>query len=126
MLMGPNDGSIDEVALPIDLSLLIRLLLECSQDPIPDARFLPPIEATGDGAPGAIALRQIPPGSTGLENPEDPVDDPPMVVVGTADLWLLRGKQGLQPLPLRFGKCVSFHTSMVWLGYNICKRNLAA
>ena len=111
--MGADDGSIDEVALPIDLSLRIRLLLESSQDPIPDARFLPPIEATGDGAPGAIALRQIPPGSTGLENPEDSVDDPPMVVVGTANPGLLRWEQGLQALPLRFGQCVSFHTSMV-------------
>jgi hypothetical protein len=103
MLMRPDNGAIDKVAVPIQVSPRIRLLLEGRQDPIPDARFLPAVEATGYGLPGAVALGQITPGSTGLENPQDAIDDPPVVMVRATDLRFVWWEKLLQALPLRFG-----------------------
>jgi hypothetical protein len=103
MLMRPDNGAVDEVAVPIQVSARIRLLLESSQDPIPDARFLPTVEATGNGLPGAVALGQIAPGSARLENPQDAIDDPPVVMAGTTDPRFVWWEKLLQALPLRFG-----------------------
>jgi len=103
MLMRPDDRAIDVVDAPVDLASLIRLLLERGQKPVPDPGLLPAVEATGDRPPGTITLGQVPPGRPGLEDPEDAIDDPPMVMVGPTHARFLWWENWLQALPLRFG-----------------------
>lgn len=87
--MRPDHRTIDTVNRPVQFTPAIGLLLEGRQNPIPDTRFLPAIEATGHGLLGAGALGQVPPGCPGLEDPQDATDDPPMVVVGSTNPGLL-------------------------------------
>lgn len=100
--MRPDEGAVDEVERPVEVAPLIGLLLERGQDPIPDARRAPAVEPTGDRAPRAEAFRQIPPWRAGLEDPEDPIDDPPMVMVRPPHRRPLWWEKLLQALPLRF------------------------
>jgi hypothetical protein len=101
--MRSDNRAIDGVPRPIDRAPGIGVLLEARQDPIPDPRFLPAVEPAGHRPPWAIAVRQIAPRSTGLENPENTVDDPSMVMVGSTNARLLWWEKLLQALPLRFG-----------------------
>lgn len=101
MLMGADHGTIDKVDGPIELILGVGVSLEGRQDAIPDARLTPAIEATGDGFPWPIALGHIPPWRPGPQNPDDTVDDRPMVMIGSAGIRFLRWKQRFEPLPLR-------------------------
>ena len=94
-LMRPDDGPIDVVGVPIALAGTIRLLVDGSPETSPEARLPPAIKTAGDGAPGAIPLRQITPGGAGAEEPEDPVADASVVGSGATCFWLLRGKEGL-------------------------------
>jgi hypothetical protein len=57
MLVGPDDGAIDVVDLPIELARGLGLLLESGPEALEDASVLPTVEATGYRAPGAIAPR---------------------------------------------------------------------
>jgi hypothetical protein len=61
MLVGAYDRAIDEVEDPVELSGAISLLLEGVQHPLEEADLAPAVEATGHSAPGAIALREVPP-----------------------------------------------------------------
>jgi hypothetical protein len=90
MLMGPDHRRIDVVDRPVELAARIGLLLQRGQDAIPDPGFLPAIKAAGDGLPRAEAVGQVTPGSARFENPPDPVDDAPMVMVGAPHPRLLR------------------------------------
>jgi hypothetical protein len=103
MLVGADNRAVDEVDPPIELAARIGLPLEGREDPVPDPRFLPAVEPAGDGPPGPVAFGQIAPGSAGLEDPEDAVDDPPVVMVGTPHPRFLWWEKLLQALPLRFG-----------------------
>jgi hypothetical protein len=47
MLVRSNDGAIDMMQAPIQLTCLVCLLLQCGQDPLPDAGPSPAIEAGG-------------------------------------------------------------------------------
>ena len=69
MLVGADDGAVDRGQDPSQLAGGIGLLLQGVQDALTDARARPPIEAAGDGAPGTIALRQVPPRSPGAQDP---------------------------------------------------------
>ena len=95
MLMRPDDGPIHVVGVPIELASAIRLLLDRSQEAGPEARLPLAIKTAGDGAPWAISLRQITPGSAGAEEPEDTVEDASVVGSWAPCFWFLRGKQGL-------------------------------
>lgn len=61
MLVGTDDGAIDEMHVPIELAGGIGLLLQGVKPPLKDAGVPPPVEAAGYHAPGAIALRQVVP-----------------------------------------------------------------
>lgn len=84
MLVGADDAAIDIMLGPVHRSSCICLLLQGGQNPCPDASFLPTVEATGDGLPGAIVFRQIAPRGAGASEPEDAVHDEAMVVGRTA------------------------------------------
>ena len=45
MLVGADDGAVDEMERPVQPSLRIGLSLHLGQNPIPDPGSLPPIEA---------------------------------------------------------------------------------
>src|SRR5437763_4943003 len=69
MLVGANDGAIDMMQAPIERAVGVRLLLEVRQDAVPDAGPAPAIEAGGHCLPGAVPLREIPPGRTRASEP---------------------------------------------------------
>jgi len=62
-------------------------LEELDEQPPPDFLPLsglgPLLEPAVAGLVGRIAARQIGPGGTGAKNPEDPIDDRPVVLPGT-------------------------------------------
>jgi hypothetical protein len=109
MLMGADDGAIDEVQLPIELAGGIGLPCERVKQALEDAGSLPAVEATGDGAPGAIALGQIPPGRPGAQDPQETVQDAPMIDRWPTSARFLGREQRLQPLPLGIGQIASVH-----------------
>ncbi len=89
MLMGTNDSGIDVMDGPLQRASRIGLLLERVQDLLPDAGLPPAIEAAGHCLPGTIARRQVTPGGTGAEDPQDAVDNRPMVVRRATGLGFL-------------------------------------
>jgi hypothetical protein len=101
--MGPDDGAINIVQIPIELAARLGLLLDGVKHVRPEAGPLPAVEATRHGAPGAIARGQVAPGGAGAQNPSDAVHDAAMVYGWPARLRLLGREQRLQPLPLGVG-----------------------
>jgi hypothetical protein len=93
MLVGAHDGAIDVMDRPIDLAGRIGLRRDGVEETLLNAGLLPPVEATGHRAPGAITLRQIPPRSIRPEDPQDAVEDGAMVVRWMAGLRFLGWKQ---------------------------------
>ena len=81
MLMGTNHATIYIMHFPLDLAVSVLDLLASSKDAIPYPTLLPAIKATGNGLPLPITLWQIPPGRSRLQNPDNPVDDRPMIEV---------------------------------------------
>ena len=125
MLVGSNDRAIDRVHRPMHLPRGIGLRWDGLKEAWPDTGFSPTIEAAGHRAPGAIAFRSIAPGGTGAQHPQDAIDDHSMVRSGPAGGGFLRGKQRLEPLPLRVGEFFSFHTSECTPPSRVCKHALA-
>jgi hypothetical protein len=95
----------------MQLAMGIGLGLHRRQELTPEACWLPALEATGHGAPGAIPLRQIAPGSVGPKNPQDAMEDRAMVMGGAPSLRFLGWEQGLEPLPLAVGQFASVHVA---------------
>jgi len=89
MLVGPNNGAIDILHVPVDVAVGVGLGLHRREQLLPDPRVLPAIKPTGDRAPGAIAFGQIAPGSTGAQNPENPIEDASMIYSRSAGLRFL-------------------------------------
>jgi hypothetical protein len=109
--MGSDHRAIDILQVPVHLASGIGLRLHRREELAPDARPLPAIEATGHGAPGAIALRQIAPGGAGAEYPQEAIDDGAMVMGGSPRLRFLGWEQGVEPLPLDVGQFASVHVA---------------
>jgi hypothetical protein len=101
MLMSSDDRAIDIMNGPVYLARGIRLLLDGLKEALPDAGFAPAIEAAGHHPPSAISFRQIAPGSASMQKPQNTVDNASMVGSRSTRFRLLRGKQRLEPLPLR-------------------------
>jgi hypothetical protein len=95
VLVRADDGAIHIVEIPVKVLCGVGVLLDRGKEARPDACLAPAIKTAGDGAPGAIPLRQITPGGAGTEEPEDTVEDTSVVSGGAAYFWLLRGKQRL-------------------------------
>jgi hypothetical protein len=101
MLVGADDGAIEEMHVPIKLPSGIRLLLQGVKQPLKDPGVPPPVKAAGHRAPGAVALRQVVLGSASTKNPQHAVKDAAMVDGWSTRLGFLWGKQRLEPLLLR-------------------------
>lgn len=115
--MGPNDGTIDGMEVPIELSGGIALLLQGLQDALPDPRLLPAIKAAGDRVPGAVALGQISPRCSSSQDPQDPIDDQAMIFGWTACFWLLRRKQGEPISPIGRRLVLLFSYFQFYIGF---------
>jgi hypothetical protein len=109
MLVRPDDGAVHEVERPVQPPFAIGPSLEGGQDPLPDAGLLPAVEPTRHGLPRAVALGEGSPGAARAQDPQDAVEDGPMVLGGTTGMGLLRWEQLAQPLPLHIGQVARFH-----------------
>lgn len=99
LLVGAHDRASAIVADPIEVAAGIRLRLEGVQHPWEPAGLLPAIEAAGHRLPRAIALREVPPGRAGAQEPYDAVENGAMGMGGPPRFRFLRGEQRLPPLP---------------------------
>jgi hypothetical protein len=95
MRMGPHNGAINTMDLPIHVAGGIGLLLECVKYTLENAGFLPAVEAARLDAPRAIALGQIAPGGPGAQNPQQAIEDAAMVAGWPSRLRFLAWEQWL-------------------------------
>jgi hypothetical protein len=93
MLVRPDNGAIDVMDLPIELTCGLGLLWENRQHALKDAGLLPTVDATRHGVPWAIALRQIPPGCSRAQDPQHAIQDAPRVDRRATDRGFLGRKQ---------------------------------
>jgi hypothetical protein len=100
MLVGADDGAVNVLRRPVQLTGRVALLLERGQHRVPDAGGSPAVEAGGHALPGAVALGQIAPLRAGGVDPEHGIDHLAVIAGGSAALWFLRWQQGCQPRPL--------------------------
>ena len=126
MLMSANDGTIHKVQLPVEPTILIRLLLQGIQNALPEPLLAPAIEAAGEGGEGAIALRDVTPGSTSPVKPQEAIDHSSMIderfAAFAAFGRTLGWEERLQSLPLVIGQVMSTHDRTV---YRVCEQTLA-
>src|SRR5581483_4733815 len=126
MLVGPNDGAIDEVQGPIQVAARICIRLHGPEDTRTDAAELPAPKAAVHGLPAAKAFGQVAPRRTRFGQPVQGVEDLAMVAVGPAAPGLDRWQQWLQACPLCIGKFVSSHTIRIYRFYELCKHALVS
>lgn len=82
VLMSTNHRAIHMMRVPFDLPRGVGPLLHRCEHSLPVARFPPAIEPIGDGFPEAIATGYISPRGTSRINPQDCIDDAPMIMIG--------------------------------------------
>lgn len=111
MLVSSDDGAVDEVNVPIEAAVFIRLALEFVQDSRPEPGLLPSVEATRNRLPLSIALRKIAPWRSSSKEPENPVDNASVTLGGSANSPPFRWKQGGELLPLLICQVSSMHLS---------------
>src|SRR5215208_3172810 len=111
--MGPHDGRIQVVHLPVQPSLCVFVTLQSSAYVIPHSGLLPAVEAARHRPPRTVLLGQIAPGGSGAVYPEDGVYNAAMIGVRTAPSWLLRRQVWLQMFPLVVGQICWCHVNSV-------------
>ena len=109
MLVGPHDRAIDKMAVPVELTRRIGLLLDGRKEAVPEAGLAPAVQPTGHGGPRTIPCGQIAPRRPGAEDPQEAIEEAAMVHRRTSSRRFLGWKQGVKPLPLRIGECMSVH-----------------
>jgi hypothetical protein len=109
VLVGPNDGAVDVVQIPVEFTAALGLCQQGSKDPLPDALPIPTPETAVDRLPGAVALRQVLPGSTGPRQPEDGIDDQAVIQGWPTGARPLGRQQRLDQLLLRIGEFTTAH-----------------
>ena len=75
---------------PIQLALVVGLLLQGCQKPLPDPGFLPAIATTCNTRPLAILFWHVTPRRARAVNPHPPVDQGPMVIIRMSSVCFLR------------------------------------
>ena len=103
MGVGTDDGPVHVVDFPVDAAFLIGSLLDLGEKAVPEARLAPTVEPAGDRADWPVAFRQITPWRTGADNPENAIDDAPVVGGWSPSLRLLGRQQWLDFRPLFIG-----------------------
>ena len=85
-----STGNMGSRPVPGELPCGIGALLDRGKEARPEACLAPAIKTAGDGAPGAISLRQVTPGGAGTQEPEAPVEDASVIGSRAAGFGLLR------------------------------------
>jgi hypothetical protein len=88
-----NDRAVHIELTPVDSALGVELALQMPHDRFKSSVFGPAPEPAVYRFPVAVPLRNIPPGSAGVQDPKDAVDDLAVIIVQTTaafDLWKKR------------------------------------
>src|SRR5690349_13551244 len=93
MLVGANDGGIDDQVLEI------RIVGHGLEDAPPNTLLAPPAEAPEHAVPVAEHLRQITPGRARSNDPKHALDKHPVVATGRALLVRPTNDQRRYPIP---------------------------
>ena len=109
--MSSHAGAVEEMNLPLNLSRVVLLPLQLFEHSLPDALFLPAIEAAGGSLPRAVALGQVTPGGARAQDPKDGVEDSAMVLGWTTAPRFLWEQQRSDFAPLLLGKLFASHSS---------------
>ena len=101
--MHPHDRAIDH------LHLAVMGLGDRVHQPVPDARLAPTIKAIVGGRVRPVSLGQIAPRRARAQDPEDAIEDPPIVARLAAAAVL--GQKRLDNAPLEIGQVVAHDPS---------------
>ncbi len=104
MLVAPDVAAVDQGQGSIQGAVIGRILLQGAQQLVPDAGQPPAAIAGRDRVPRAIPLGQIPPGSTGPQDPGDAIEHGAVGASGATGRWALWGKERGDSLPLLIGQ----------------------
>jgi hypothetical protein len=77
--MRPDHRAVDKGQVPVEWPGGVALLLDSPQETRPHASLAPTGKPAGNGAPRAIACRQITPGGAGTKNPQDTIEETTMI-----------------------------------------------
>src|SRR4051812_48267236 len=116
MLVSAHDRAVQEVQLPADPPLGIGQGLQRLQHVLPYARPAPAVEPARHRAHPTIVPRQVAPGRTAVEDPENAVEDPAVVIILPPGPRLLRRQQRFLKRTLRVAQ---FVTSLRWHANNM-------
>ena len=100
--MRPDHGTVEDQPLQVGV-------LQLLEDPEPDSLGGPAIEPPPDGIPVPKSFGKITPGSPGLGDPEDGVDEETVVRGGHTGVVYLAGKQALDAFPVFARYLVTTH-----------------
>jgi hypothetical protein len=89
-----NHGSIKSPLLIVDQAMFVELELERTHHPIPSFIATPGRVAVIDGLPVAVAFRNIGPGSSSMQTPEDPVDKRTVLAEGMTNFLRIAREMG--------------------------------
>src|SRR4051794_37932424 len=123
MLVSAHDRAVQEVQLPADPPLGIGQGLQRLQHVLPYARPAPAVEPARHRAHPTIVPRQVAPGRTAVEDPENAVEDPAVVIIRPPGPRLLRRQQRFQTRPLRVAQ---FVTSLRWHANNMAPQTTSS
>lgn len=106
-MVRPNNGAVDHVDFPVDLTVLIAVFLNLGKQLSPQALSLPAVEAGTHRLPVTVALREIAPGRSGPLEPEDAVEDGAVIQRGATRPRSLRWEQWSQLAPLLISQLIT-------------------
>lgn len=104
MLVNTDTGTIDHN------DIAVKSLGNCGKQPIPHTGFAPSHEPVVAGGMGTIAIRHISPGRTGVEAPENAVED--LAVVNPFYATHLVGEMRSDDLPFKIAQFIPTHQSL--------------
>ncbi len=81
---GADNGGIDKPQVVPQAAALLQVLQKKGENFGQGAIAAPAAEAAIDGLPGTIALRDVPPRRTGVQAPQDAIEEPPVVLQGAS------------------------------------------
>ena len=93
--------------LPIHVAFPLQGRLYFGKQLDPGTRLAPALKATVDGGPLPIALWHISPGCPGAQDPQDAVQDLPMILRRSPSQFFRYWEQTFQSLPLLVGQVAS-------------------
>nr|WP_240741699.1 hypothetical protein [Deinococcus sp. KSM4-11] len=99
MVVRADDGVVDELRLPVDVTTPVGELLEAFGNMLPNALAAPAVEAGGNGAPVAGDGWEVTPGCARAEEPENSIEKGAIVEPGTPSEAACLGEMGLEGVP---------------------------